>query len=858
MASAMVMTSNGGSEVENKKNDSSKTDDKTDKNEDVNDVNTNHTDEDKLPSEKSADTFAYPKIERRVKVYLLKNDNWIDNGTGFCTGEIENDTKRPFFLVKNELDQDDIILKSFLEGTTQYQRQQDTLIVWTDTDGKDIALSFQETEGCADLCEFIVKVQQENLSPNISLYYVISANQVIDETGSANEITELITGPIKYPDLPTMDNLEEVLELFNQASTSNYSKGRILKYLLEQSYLSKLIAIFNQSEESHNLINLYSLSEIIKTLILYSESSILQDFLDTEEKILGIIGILEYDAEYPNQKSCHRQFLKERANFKVVVQLPIEDDENGLNIFKKDFYYTFLKDVILARFVDDQTFNLLNALIHLNQIMLLDFLRDSERNNHFLEKLFKFYQEPETTDLALQRNGIKLLHQYVLLTKNLPTNQRTIFFSELILHGLIDMIKFSLSDEEISTKALGTELIVSIIEQDVSLVNSINDGEAIDNSEPPMEQTDDMVGDDDGPPKEFGLKLSDDMTLMSLLTLLLLQESTFGLKTQAFEALKVLLDQNIGKVDENGVIPDFASSNNSPNDISTDDYFKAFYTGVAPLLYKNLIELGNVEEPSKDLENLIKRDELLYQQLCELFSFCILTHDKTLQRSFFIENNILLGITRLLKFNCKMSLKLSVISCLSNVLAFGDKVYIRYVLKNGVIDTFFEFFKTVAKSNNLANSSCLSLLEVLNDLPIGRNKAGFKALIAHIYNNYKTFCLEELDYVQTGFNLIRLHEQLDTSHLSLGSSSNNIDSTGDLVTDGDIIEDEDEIPPLSDANGETSPKVGKSTISHKNLFDSVQQEYEATKEKRQNPFVAESESKRKTTDVRSANTNNED
>lgn len=133
------------------------------------------------------------KTPRRVKVYLLKGEDWIDNGTGFCLGEIDKDTKVPYFLVRKEANMKEVILKSNLEGSIQYQRQQDTLIVWTDPSGSDLALSFQESEGCADLCDFIIKVQQGNYSPHISLYYVIS------KLPDSEDITELVTGPIRYP-----------------------------------------------------------------------------------------------------------------------------------------------------------------------------------------------------------------------------------------------------------------------------------------------------------------------------------------------------------------------------------------------------------------------------------------------------------------------------------------------------------------------------------------------------------------------------------------------------------------------------------------------------------------------------------
>jgi len=36
----------------------------------------------------------------------------------------------------------------------------DTLIVWTELDGVDYALSFQDPEGCAEVWNFILEVQQ--------------------------------------------------------------------------------------------------------------------------------------------------------------------------------------------------------------------------------------------------------------------------------------------------------------------------------------------------------------------------------------------------------------------------------------------------------------------------------------------------------------------------------------------------------------------------------------------------------------------------------------------------------------------------------------------------------------------------
>ncbi|KGQ98624.1 hypothetical protein MEU_00215, partial [Candida albicans P37005] len=720
------------------------------------------------------------KTPRRVKVYLLNGDDWIDNGTGFCVGEIDDDTKLPYFLVRNETDNNNIILKSFLEGSIQYQRQQETLIVWTDSNGTDLALSFQETEGCADLCDFIIRVQQGNISPGISLYYVIP------NINEGDDITELITGPIRYPpEIPNVENLDVVLETINQGTNAQFTRTNISEFIIENDYFTKLINVFNEAENNENANVLYNVSDIVKSLFLYNESSIIEYILSSEEKILGLVGILEYDSEYPNYKASHRNFLASQSYIKVI---PVENIE----IFKRDFYLNYLKDVVLARFLDDSTFNLIASLIYSNHLEIFNYIKDSE----ILEHLFSIYDncndeknecnsidnddDNDDDNIKMkQRDGVKMLHQYVLIAKS---SRKHDFFASLVKHGLLKMINFALNDKQDQIRVLGTELIVIIIEQDVSLVNSIDHEETtttIDNSDPPI--LEELVHnnkatpqeiveeeEEDIPsitPKEGKLRLSDDMTLISILSKLLVEDKNIGLKMQAFEALKTLLDPNIAASSSggsNGLSPTtmggmgtpngsgsnsnslFNSSNANANanvnanantntntnsvnksigintnnieefkftseefqEINTSTYFRAFYEQVAPKLFEKLIILANHNLESKQLQINTKHEELLYQLLCELISFCTLEHkmislsslssssfssSSLSSRSFFIENHIPLGIAKLLIIDdCKPILKLTSIRCLKNLILLNDEFYTRYFINH---DLWFYFFK---------------------------------------------------------------------------------------------------------------------------------------------------------------------
>lgn len=62
-----------------------------------------------------------------------------------------------------------LLLESKIQTDTAYQKQQDTLIVWSERDNYDLALSFQEKAGCDEIWEKICQVSTSYL---IVIYYV--------------------------------------------------------------------------------------------------------------------------------------------------------------------------------------------------------------------------------------------------------------------------------------------------------------------------------------------------------------------------------------------------------------------------------------------------------------------------------------------------------------------------------------------------------------------------------------------------------------------------------------------------------------------------------------------------------------
>lgn len=116
----------------------------------------------------------------RVKVYVLSGERvWDDKGTGHVT--FDDGENGPLIIVKAEAPEHEgacasvcdsfsalentpslaglILLRSAVLRDTAYQKQQETLIVWSESGSTDLALSFQEATGCERIWRRICEVR---------------------------------------------------------------------------------------------------------------------------------------------------------------------------------------------------------------------------------------------------------------------------------------------------------------------------------------------------------------------------------------------------------------------------------------------------------------------------------------------------------------------------------------------------------------------------------------------------------------------------------------------------------------------------------------------------------------------------
>jgi protein phosphatase-4 regulatory subunit 3 len=428
---------------------------------------------------------------RRVKVYQLDEEGkWQDKGTGHVTCTYVEQKGTLCLVVKSEEDSS-ILLESKIYNDDIYQRQQDTLIVWSEPDANiDLALSFQEAEGCQEIWDQIASVQQRHTS---------EAADSDQENGG-----EIVDEPLA--DLPpaNIGNLDTILETI-AAANSPLKKERFVMAVIKEDYVRKLLDLFSICEDLEAKENLHKMFIIFKNLILMNETN-LMEILFSEEHMIPMMGALEYDPDIPDHcRMKHREFLTSSSIFKQVI--PFNSQELVEKIHQT-FRMQFLKDVVLNRVLDDGTFATLNSLIFFNNIEIVTQLQSDTK---FLSDLFVQLQSKDVS--PQQRKDLLLfLQELCNLAKNLQIPNRMQFYRTLVEQGLFEVFTTSLNDADVAARMASTEIILSTLGHDPSLLRA------------------------------FIVKQKPRHELLSLIIEKFTSDPDLGIKSQCAEILKVLLD----------------------------------------------------------------------------------------------------------------------------------------------------------------------------------------------------------------------------------------------------------------------------------------------------------------------------
>lgn len=458
-----------------------------------------------------------------------------------------------------------------------------------------------------------------------------------------------------------------------------------------------------------------------------------------------MLTYLPDDPDFPSHKANHRQYLADESKFKEVVK--IENSE-----IKKKIHYTYrlqyLKDVVLARILDDPTFSVLNSLIFFHQVDIVNHL---QTNAAFQAELFGIFG-PQETNQQRKKDAVLFIQNCCAVAKNIQAQARATLFQNFINGGLLNVVTYSLRHHDAAVRVAGTDILVALIDHDPSMMRQYIFKSMNDKSKP----------------------------LTDTLIELLLVEVDLGVKAQMADAVKVLLDPNA-----NSASMDMLSRTNgdflakmraNPNAGLMDNFVQNFYDDSAKKLFEPLKQL----EFRPSLDNLTIQEASLFTHLVEILCFFIRQHSFR-SKFFTLTENLHQRVAQLMSCPQK-HLKLSTSAyyyrdgcreytdCLTAALKWfrtciglQDEFHNRQIITNRLFEPILGIVYETMPRDNLLNSACLELFEFIT-------RENVKQLILHLVETYRERLLE-ITYVPTFHRLVNRYDQMQSGYNPTGDET---------------------------------------------------------------------------------------
>ncbi|KAF5738760.1 Serine/threonine-protein phosphatase 4 regulatory subunit 3 isoform 2 [Tripterygium wilfordii] len=339
---------------------------------------------------------------QRVKVYRLNDDGkWDDQGTGHVTIDYLERSEELGLLVIDEVDNETLLMHR-ISPHDIYRKQEDTIISWRDPEfSTELALSFQETAGCSYIWDHISSLQRN-----------LQFNNINNETfhGMNSELKE-------FPAVE-LSTLPLILKMVTESGIADQMRMTEL-IANDRDFFRMLMELFRICEDLENIDGLQMIFKIIKGIIFLNSSQIFEKIFG-DDFILDIIGALEYDPEVSSVQH-HRKFLSDHVVFKEAI--PIKDPL-VLSKIHQTYRVGYLKDVVLARVLDDATVATFNSIIHSNNAIVVSLLKD---DNTFIQELFARLKSP-TASAESKKNLVYFLFEFCSLSKSLQMVQQLRLF----------------------------------------------------------------------------------------------------------------------------------------------------------------------------------------------------------------------------------------------------------------------------------------------------------------------------------------------------------------------------------------------------------------------------------------------
>ncbi|XP_033734679.1 serine/threonine-protein phosphatase 4 regulatory subunit 3A-like isoform X2 [Pecten maximus] len=597
--------------------------------------------------------MADSSTRRRVKLYMLNEDRqWDDRGTGHVSSAYVERLKGMSLLVRSETD-GSILLESKIQPDTAYQKQQETLIVWSEADNYDLALSFQEKAGCDEIWEKICSVQGKDPSVDITQDIVEeSEDERFDEMPDA-------APPIELPACE-LSKLDEISELFSSVLPSPIRREKLFYAIETDGYIKKLLDLFHMCEDLENIDGLHHLYEIFKSIFLLNKNELFE-IVFADETIFDVVGVLEYDPSLP-QPAKHREYLRNTAKFKEVI--PITNQEL-LNKIHQTYRVQYIQDVILPTpsVFEENMLSTLTSFIFFNKVEIVSMIQEDEQ---FLTTLFAELTDDETDD-NVRRDLILFLKEFCTFSQTLQPQSRDSFFKTLSVLGVLSAIEIILGLDDTRMKAAAIDIFSYIVEFSPSMVREfiLREGQSHDDDDLLINLVIEQMINDTDP------ELGGAVQLMGILRLLIDPENMLATsnKTEKTEFLSFF-------------------------------YKRSMHVLTAPL-FANTVD----ERPSKDDFQTAQLSSLIL----ELLTFCVEHHTYHI-KNYIISKDLLRRVLVLLKSRHAF-VALCALRFMRKIIGLKEDFYNRYIVKGCLFKPVVDAFKDNGNRYNLLNSAIIELFE---------------------------------------------------------------------------------------------------------------------------------------------------
>ncbi|XP_048636035.1 serine/threonine-protein phosphatase 4 regulatory subunit 3 isoform X2 [Brassica napus] len=607
---------------------------------------------------------------QRVKVYHLNEDGkWDDRGTGHVSIDYGERSEELSLCVVDEEDNETLLVHP-INTDDIYRKQEDTIISWRDPErSTELALSFQETAGCSYV--WLVKKflpLSMSIPPSFLhlpilltgiIVFVIFRDQICSmqrnlHFGSLNSETfHSLNSELKELPAVELTTLPLILKIVTESGMTD--QMRLTEIILkDHDFFRNLMGVFKICEELENVDGLHMIFNIVKGIILLNSSQILEKIFG-DELIMEIIGCLEYDPGVPHSQH-HRNFLKEHVVFKEAI--PIKDPL-VLSKIHQTYRIGYLKDVVLARVVDDAIVANLNSVIHANNAIVVSLLKD---DSTFIQELFARLKSPSTS-MESKKILVYFLHEFCSLSKSLQVVQQLRLFRDLINEGIFHVIEEVLQIPDKKLVLTGADILMLFLAQDPNLLRS-------------------YVVRTEGTP------------LLGLLLKGMTEDFGEKMHCQFLEIIRTLLDANA-----------------LSGGVQRANIMDIFYEKHLP----ELVDVITSSCPDKSANTsegaagrIITKPEVLLN-ICELLCFCIM-QDLSRTRCSFLQNNVTEKVFHLTRRKEKY-LVVAAIRFVRTLLYVHDDYVQSYVVKNNVLKPIMDVFIANGNRYNLLNSAVLDLLE---------------------------------------------------------------------------------------------------------------------------------------------------